>query len=427
MNDRHDLLTKIFRERLVNYEQRPETDVWSKIEQQLSAGKRRSILSVWRWVGVAASILLILTAGIIYFSGEKTAENNKIALKEQTEIQYPANEDTPITIHPDTENSLSVQSSPVIRAVAKRTVQATTPYIDTVTDSLTLEEVGEQEQTFQPDIAEQISHEEAKVEEKTNNIPHKKIQLDELVAPDDLWTNNRSSKQKGRIMLVFSVGNSGTNPANLFNRNASDKPIYNYNAIQYYSNKAADFSDESAPQLRSAGSNYNYVLTNVDCKMPLTYSMYFRMQLTPSFAVESAGLSYTYLSSREYYLLQNEPSMVKEMNLHYLGIPIKGVWSVYNKNRFSYYLAGGGSIEKCINGKEKVSVLETSSTSALSIPDLQFSVAGSIGANYLLGDRLGVFVEPGVSYFFDDGSEVRTIRKKTPFNFQVQGGIRMMW
>ena len=61
------------------------------------------------------------------------------------------------------------------------------------------------------------------------------------------------------------------------------------------------------------------------------------------------------------------------------------------------------------------------------LPEFQFSLVGGIGANYRLADHLGVFVEPGVSYFFDDGGDVRTIRKKTPFNFQVQGGIRMMW
>ena len=430
MNDRQDLLTKIFRERLANYEQRPGIDAWPKIERQLAAGKQRPTVIVWRWIGVAASILLILAASLIYFSEEKPPENNKTALTENPGLQHPAKEDKPRISQPDTSKSLFIEQPLAIHVSAKRSVK--TDISNTDINPLPSEKTGAQEPIFQPSdnqLAEQPVYKKEKEEkEETNEILPKQMQLDEPIVPDNQWVNNRPSTHKGRTMLALSIGNSGANPADLFYRNSSDKPIYNYNAIQYYSYKSADYSDKPEPQLRLVGnSNTNYVLTNVDYnKIPITYSLYFRVHLTSSFAMES-GLSYTYLSSREYYLLQNEPSMTKDIKLYYLGIPIKGIWSVYSNNRFSCYLAGGGSIEKCITGKETVSVLETSTTSSLSVPELQFAVAGGIGANYRIVENLGIFIEPGVSYFFDDGSDIRTIRKKTPFNFQIQGGIRMTW
>jgi len=36
-------------------------------------------------------------------------------------------------------------------------------------------------------------------------------------------------------------------------------------------------------------------------------------------------------------------------------------------------------------------------------------------------------VEPGVSYFFDDGSSIQTIRKENPCNFTLQAGIRLTY
>ena len=34
---------------------------------------------------------------------------------------------------------------------------------------------------------------------------------------------------------------------------------------------------------------------------------------------------------------------------------------------------------------------------------------------------------PGVAYYFDDGSDIQTIRKENPFNFNIQAGIRLTY
>ena len=60
-------------------------------------------------------------------------------------------------------------------------------------------------------------------------------------------------------------------------------------------------------------------------------------------------------------------------------------------------------MEKCVYGKlghEKQTV-----------KPVQWSVLGAVGAQYNLSRRWGLYVEPGVSYYFDDGSPVQTIRK----------------
>ena len=77
------------------------------------------------------------------------------------------------------------------------------------------------------------------------------------------------------------------------------------------------------------------------------------------------------------------------------------------------YVSAGGAMEKCVYGK----IGSESET----VKPLQFSVMGAVGAQYNISRRVGVYVEPGVSYFFDDGSDVQTIRKKT-LQLHITGG-----
>mgnify|MGYP001778029164 CR=1 FL=1 len=58
------------------------------------------------------------------------------------------------------------------------------------------------------------------------------------------------------------------------------------------------------------------------------------------------------------------------------------------------------------------------------IDRLQWSVSGAVGIQYNFIKNLGVYIEPGVGYYFDDGNDVLTIYKDKPFNFNMQIGLR---
>ena len=76
-------------------------------------------------------------------------------------------------------------------------------------------------------------------------------------------------------------------------------------------------------------------------------------------------------------------------------------------------------IEKCIYGKI--------GSEKQTVKPLQFSLTGAIGAQVNVTRRLGIYAEPGVAYFFDDGSDMQTIRKETPLNFNIQAGLRFTY
>ena len=63
----------------------------------------------------------------------------------------------------------------------------------------------------------------------------------------------------------------------------------------------------------------------------------------------------------------------------------------------------------------------------ITVKPLQLSISSALGAQLNINKNIGLYLEPGVAYFFDDGSEIETIRKETPFNFNLQAGVRFTY
>ena len=157
------------------------------------------------------------------------------------------------------------------------------------------------------------------------------------------------------------------------------------------------------------------VVESVEHKQPVSVGVSVRKMLPHGFSLET-GLSYTCLVSDIIFSGHAEKLSQK---LHYLGIPLRANWSFLQHKRFELYVSAGGAIEKCIYGKI--------GSEEQTVKPLQLSVMGAVGGQLNFSRRVGLYVEPGVSYFFDDGSEVQTIRKENPCNFTLQGGIRLTY
>ena len=54
----------------------------------------------------------------------------------------------------------------------------------------------------------------------------------------------------------------------------------------------------------------------------------------------------------------------------------------------------------------------------------QLSVNASIGAEYKVTNSFGFYVEPGLGYYFNDGSSVSTVYKDHPLNYNLNFGLR---
>ena len=43
----------------------------------------------------------------------------------------------------------------------------------------------------------------------------------------------------------------------------------------------------------------------------------------------------------------------------------------------------------------------------------------------MLGDKVGLYAEPGLNYYFDNGSPVENVFKSRPLNFNLTLGLRL--
>lgn len=118
-----------------------------------------------------------------------------------------------------------------------------------------------------------------------------------------------------------------------------------------------------------------------------------------------------------------------KQSLHYIGIPVNVMYRACSWKRLDVYASGGVLGEKCVDGKtERDFVLSNNnigheSESIIDNP-VQWSVNVSAGLQFNVSSLVGIYAEPGLGYYFDNGSAVETIYKDKPLNFNLNIGLR---
>lgn len=169
------------------------------------------------------------------------------------------------------------------------------------------------------------------------------------------------------------------------------------------------------------------VQTDIHHSQPVRFGFTLRYQISERWGVES-GLVYSLLNSRSELGHKSNYSTDRQ-SLHYLGLPVSGVYNLWSNRRFVVYLSAGAMVEKCVSGSLKTTYTingknEKSQRTDLMVDELQLSVMASAGAQVNLSPLVGLYVEPGVGYWFDNGSAVQTIYGEQPFNFNLNLGLR---
>lgn len=159
--------------------------------------------------------------------------------------------------------------------------------------------------------------------------------------------------------------------------------------------------------------------------IPFTFGLLLRKPLDNNWGIET-GLNYTRLVSD--FTLGDDSYVNERQTLNYIGIPLRGSYFLGKYKRFSFYISGGVTLEIPVSGTLKTDYivddqLEYSTNRTLKVP-LQWSVDGGVGIQYQLSPSVGIFIEPGMHYYFNDGSYLNTIRKDHPVNFTLPMGIR---
>lgn len=169
------------------------------------------------------------------------------------------------------------------------------------------------------------------------------------------------------------------------------------------------------------------VKTEYKHRLPVRVGLNVAYRLTDRLSVES-GVSYTRLSSDMKDGTKDNYSSGSQ-KLDYIGVPLNVKYRAFGYRRLSVYASAGLLTEKCVSGKTTHEYVISGEKKKHEAEDVaakpwQLSVNAALGAQFDVLRNVGVYVEPGVSYYFDDRSPLSTIYKEKSLNFNLNLGVR---
>ena len=256
--------------------------------------------------------------------------------------------------------------------------------------------------------------------------------------PSDKWdlklAYNGQIGQRDDYLAATTVGKGSFDAAT--NSQIPTEDAYdNWFVYNYYLSNSPYVSDD--PETRSliniatqnSAVNGGKMEAQYEYQLPITIQVLLSRQLSQRLSFET-GLSYTRLSST-INTGSSQAYIQERQRIHYLGVPFRLGWQWYSKAHLSLYSSAGLMLELPIRSITDVNHISNGSTtyhseSTLNAPN-QLSTTLGIGLQYDFTPHLGIYLEPSLQYFFDDGSDIKTYRTEHPLSVTLPLGIRFRW
>lgn len=171
-----------------------------------------------------------------------------------------------------------------------------------------------------------------------------------------------------------------------------------------------------------------------DIESELRHKVPVRLTLGVSYAITDrlsvvSGLSHTLLLS-EYKEGTRQNYKSGEQRVEYVGVPINLKYDFYSSTQLDVYASAGLTLDKCIKANRTDDYFLSGENRLKEVISLgehpfQLSAGAAFGAEYRIYDRLWLFGECGLAYFFNDRSSLEILYKERPLNATFNLGIRV--
>ncbi len=454
--------TDRLRDRMADYEMPVGDELWANIEQSLAQdevfanknvhsnnGVVRSV--VMRRFSIAASIAALLAGGAyVYFHPwNEVAENEVAAIFDKGPKTFIDKRKT--VVPKDSQAAISANGQNAIYDDGQTAVSANGQNAMSKDGLQTLSGGGQNRNNIlaQSNSVELVSSESAlsldldtqssarSVNEKSETVPSSRSsrKVNSLITSEgdvmssaqngrrtvlaqssmDVELGRKDKHHRGGLKLQLYGENgfigktSGGNSPVLMSSMPSSDPVYYDKNI-----KIASFFDERYMAMIPTADLYEETKHH----QPISVGMQVGFHLLTKLKL-STGLVYTKVSS-DFISGVSDTRTVSTQDLHYIGIPLNLSYSVWEYKGLHTYVTAGG--EGAVNIKNHT---ETDGEVKESKRDkMQWSTNASVGIQYDFIPQLGVYVEPGMKYYFDNGSQIENIFKDKKLNFNIQFGLR---
>lgn len=462
--------TDRLRDRMADYEMPVGDELWANIEQSLAQdevfadknihsnnGVARSV--VMRRFSIAASIAALLAGGAyVYFHPwNEVAENEVAAIFDKgpktfiDKRQTPVPKDSQAAISDNNQKSISDNGQNAIYDNGQTAVSANGQYAMSKDGLQTLSGGGQTRNNIlaQSNSVEVVGSESAlsldldtqssarSVNENSETVPSSRSsrKVNSLITSEgDVMSSTQNGRRtvlaqssmdeelgrkdkrlRGGMKLQLYGENGfigktsgGNSPVLMSSMPSSDPVFYDKNT------QITSFFDERYMAMIPTSDLYEETKHH----QPISVGMQVGFHLLPKLKL-STGLVYTKVSS-DFISGVSDTRTVSTQDLHYIGILLNLSYSVWEYKGLHTYVTAGG--EGAVNIKNHA---ETDGEVKESKRDkMQWSTNASVGIQYDFIPQLGVYVEPGMKYYFDNGSQIENIFKDKKLNFNIQFGLR---
>lgn len=416
---------KDIHDRLGSYEKDAPEGLWEGISRELPKlndgvmlthkPQRTAKFRMWRVAGVAAAASVALVIGY-NFLGNDVQDNINIPTNTTNHHNMLASNKKPIGNEPTGVCAeQATHSADDLLSDQPKLANASTeqPTLASASTETNVKEIGSKEENSKKENGQT----EVKQEKREDNRMLRKNQDDALLAYNDVTERSGSTDAPSRWSVstgaMGGLGASGTTTA-----------YGDYLVLSCPG--GADTKDSPMLDMSSVNRDVE-TKTEYEHHLPIRIGLSVAYALTDRLSI-SSGLTYTRLSS-DIKDASRESKYIGEQRLHYVGIPVNVSYKVASSRWISLYGTAGVLAEKCVSGTTDEGYVENNTmkytnTHDISSKPLQMSVNAGVGIQFDFIDNVGIYAEPGLSYYFDDGSALQTIYKEKPLNFNLNVGVR---
>lgn len=410
-DNQQDKFAELLRQKLENHTLPVDDLAWENIQSALNKQKKRKIVPLWWWYAGSAAAVFLLFFTINGFLKQQP-QYDMLAVKTEKKITEmanaqptPENKIQPNSVAPEKVSILKTNRSLAVNSKANTSRNLSDQPVSEIKESSTDKSVDNSQFADKEKInianKDKSPTGETQSSQVTNN-PKQNL----TPAADNNWNDPLKKSKKQGWTVAAAVSSSGSGKAD---------------AAQLKStNQSLKSSIVRAPAFNNdllASDDF----TEKEYDIPLSAGISVAKHLTNRLSIQS-GVTYTYLKTRF-----KNTKYDSDLQLHYLGIPLDLIVYFVKTPKFSMYLAGGGMLEKGIQAEvtKNLYVGEQTVTTTVSdgIDGLQWSVNGALGAAYSIYRGIDFYVEPKISYFFENDQPV-SIRTDKKTVLGIEGGIR---
>lgn len=381
--------------------------VWEAVSEGLDKAEQRKTVVIWfRRAAVSVAAAAAVTAGVIFNIKPETGlvqnagESGLIAVVEpQQEVIETPSDSGDTAIKALTAIAEAESAAPKARHTENRSAIPAAEAIipQTASDAMEVSDIA-------PSLTEEDN---APAGQTAGNKVEKTAdpQTQKEYFPEN-WEEEKEDKRNVSLMLS---GLASTNSTQSQNRMGLMK----------------------APTISSAPSQTGITETSTNSTygLPVSFGAGVKIGLSPRWSL-GVGANYSILT-RQFYgkytkvdasgnIVKSSSSDIRNTQ-HYIGIPVNAYYDIVNKDRVNLYAYAGGTVEKCV--ADNYSVLSTSIQHREKVKGLQLSANFGVGVEFMLGQHLGLYLDPSVRYYFDC-NQPKNIRTVQPFMLGFELGLR---